>query len=71
MPTPKIEDVLKWMHQIIFLIKSFCFCNNFYLGESKVLQYFGIVRHHVAASDAFAKVVKVTNNTGLRDTEFS
>ena len=43
-----------------------CRCNNgfgshlvtckFYQGESKVLQYFGNVRHNLAASDAFSKL---------------
>ena len=28
-------------------------------GESKVLQYFGNMRHNLAAIDAFAKFVKV------------
>ena len=37
----------------------------FYYGERKFLQYFGNIKHNLAALDAFAKVVKVTNYTGL------
>ena len=36
-----------------------------YEGESKVLQYFGNMRHNLAASDALATVMKVTNFSGL------
>ena len=32
-----------------------------YQGESKVLQYFGSMRHNLAAPDAFAEVMKVMN----------
>ena len=35
-------------------------------GESKVLQYFGHVRHNSAAPDAFARSVKGINPIGLR-----
>ena len=37
----------------------------FYLGMSKVLQYFGNKRQNLVAPDAFAEVVKVTNDSGL------
>ena len=36
-----------------------------YSGESKVLQYFGDTRYNSAALVAFAKVVNMTNHTGL------
>ena len=36
-----------------------------YLVESKVLQYFGNVRHSSAALDTFTEVVKVANHTRL------
>ena len=37
----------------------------FYLGESKVLQYFSNVGHNLIVLDAFAEVVKVKNHIGL------
>ena len=36
-----------------------------YLEESKVLQYFDNVRNNLVASNAFAKVVNVSNFSGL------
>ena len=42
-----------------------------YLGESKVLQYFGNISHNLAAPYAFAKVVKVTNYGGLWNAWYS
>ena len=38
---------------------------HIYSGESKVLPYFGNVRHNSVALDAFAEVVKKTNQTEL------
>ena len=46
------------------LIRIFFFL---YLAESKVLQYFGYMKHNLAASDIFAKIVKGMNYTGLCD----
>ena len=44
----------------------FSLCSEYkYEGESKVLQYFGNMRHISAVLDAFAEVVKLTNHTGL------
>ena len=40
-------------------------------GESKVLQYFGNMRHNSAASNAIAEVEKVTNYTGLGDAKLT
>ena len=40
-----------------------------YSSESKVLQYFGSMRHNSIAPDVFANVVKLTNNTELSDAE--
>ena len=40
-------------------------------GESKVLQYFGNMRDHVAVPDAFAEYIKVTNLPKLWDTELA
>ena len=42
-----------------------------YLGESKVLQYFGNVSHNSAALDAFVDVVNETKYTGLWDAKFT
>ena len=36
-----------------------------HLGESKVLQHFGNVKHNLADPDVFAEVMKETNHTGL------
>ena len=44
---------------------------QFYLSESKVLQYFGNVRHNSAAADAFTEGVKVMNHNGLWDAELA
>ena len=38
-----------------------------YKGESKVLQYFGNVKHNLAAVNVFNEVVKVVNYTGLSE----
>ena len=35
--------------------------------SEKFLQYFGNMRHNLAALNAFTKVVKMTNHTGLND----
>ena len=41
-------------------------------GESyEILKYFGNVRHNLAALDIFAKFMKMTNYTGLRDAELT
>ena len=40
-----------------------------YLGELKVLQYFGIFRRNSSAPDDFAEVVKVMNHIGWLDFE--
>ena len=39
--------------------------------SQKVLQYFGNVRHNLATLDAFAKIIKVMNHTGLRDVKLA
>ena len=44
---------------------------NLFLDESKILQYFGNVRHNSSALDAFVEVVVVSNNTGLQDAELA
>ena len=36
-----------------------------YLGESKVLQYCGIVKHKSTTINAFAEILKVSNHTKL------
>ena len=36
-----------------------------YEGETKVLQYFGNVKHNFVALERFAKIMKVMNYTGL------
>ena len=38
---------------------------TYLLGESKVWQYFGNVRHNSVAPDAFANIGKRMNQTGL------
>ena len=45
--------------------KKFFFLTYKYHVESKVLQYFSNMRYNLVAQDAFVKVVKVTNYTGL------
>ena len=42
-----------------------------YQGESKVLQYFHKMRHNLAAPNAFAKVLKVTDYIGLWDVKLT
>ena len=44
---------------------------NIYYGESKVLQYFGNMRHDSAILDAFTKVMYVTNHSGIWHTELT
>ena len=41
------------------------------MGESKVLQYFGNMRHSLAALDSFAEVVTVMNHTESDNTEIA
>ena len=41
----------------------------YYESESKVLQYFGKVKHNSASLDTFAKVMKVMNHTRRWDAE--
>ena len=60
---------IKWQ-QILKLVLSVpthfkCYHINYYEGESKVLQYFGNVRHNTTALDGSAKVVKMMNRIGL------
>ena len=52
-------------------IDLFLNCIWNYLGESKVLLYFGSMRHNSVAPDGFAKIVKVMNLTGLWDAELA
>ena len=49
------DDILK-LEEVLNIANKF---------ELKVLQYFSNMRHDSAASDPFAFVAKVTNNTGL------
>ena len=42
-----------------------------YLGESEVLQYFGKLQHNTTAPNAFTEDVKVTNQTGQLDADFT
>ena len=41
------------------------------LDESKVLQYFGNMRHGLIAIDAFAKIQKMMNHAGKWDTKLT
>ena len=45
-------------------------CQN-YLGEWKVLQYFGCMRHNLEDSDAFGKIIKVLNHKELWDNKLA
>ena len=40
-------------------------------SESKVLQYFGYVRHNLAVPAVFTKVLNVTKQTGLWDAKLA
>ena len=52
---------------ILAFVKNFSkYSNTTDSKVTKVLQYFGHVRHNSAYLDDFVKVVKVTNNTKLR-----
>ena len=42
-----------------------------YQSESKLLQYFGIVKYNLAILNAFAEVIKVMNHTRLWDAKFA
>ena len=58
---------------ILKLLLKLCvlLCISFVIqGDSKVLWYFTNVRHNLVSSDAFAKVMKITNN-GLWDAELT
>ena len=43
------------------------FCDNlmYYLGVSRVFQYFSNMKLNLVAPDAFAEAMKMMNNTGL------
>ena len=54
-----------------FFILSNTSCDKLSLSESKVLQYFGNIRHNSAILDTFADVMKVINHTGLSEVELA
>ena len=57
--------------QIYYHLVCSCATRIIYQGESKVLQYFGNVRHNSIALDVLAEGVKVTSHTGLWDAELA
>ena len=61
-----------WAFEHYNFISNTCFSHFLLLRHthtraSQVLQYFSNLRHNLIVPDAFAEVMKVTNNTGLRD----
>ena len=58
-----------WNDKYILLIKDKNIASRFYLGVSRILQYFRNIRHNSAAPNAFAEVLKVMKHSGLWDAE--
>ena len=55
----------KFFWKILFLTKIY------FLGDLKVLQYFGNVRHISTIPDPFVEVMKGTKHIGIQDTKFT